>query len=278
MTENSWTGILMLYGTTNFLPVLLNICGNSEYVVYGNVSPNHTISNINTSNRIFGTASVPGDVVQFVDNLYNIDRLWKAKAHGFLIGGNEPSQILISTRSAAILSWTQGLMINKSGNPVDQKYPIELLLDLNRDARTGDKQRYSAVFAERVAKRLPGKWMSCIAYLGIKSVFILSMRNVSVNMWLVFFDGAFFLLWSTDPRAIDMLESDLGNHAIGNRERFFNAPIQMGANAVLSLHPQFLISKFVKKYDSYTDVANANLLVCQYIARYIWRQIHEYEI
>lgn len=272
LISNSWTGALILHGTSNFLPVLLNICGSSKHVVYGNVSPIYTASNINTSLRLFNESAVPEDVVPFIDT---VNSQWEAKPHSFIIGSSEiPSHVNITTRSADILSWGQGIMNMEKG----QKSPIDLLLDLNRNSKPNDDKNYTTLFAERVASQIPGKWLSCIAYLGIKSVFILSTRGVSLNLWLVFFDGAFFLLWSTDPNAVDYLEYDLGKHAIGNRERFFTLGIKTEANEVLAMHPLFLVSKFAKKYSSYLNKNKANLLVCHFIARYLSRQIQTFTL
>lgn len=262
-----WTGLLVLHGTGDLMPVLLSAFHSSGHVVYGNVNP--VLASVPVPNRkMFDTLNVDEDIIPALEH---VNANWSAKPHAFVIGSNSvPSSVTIPNRSADIFSWVQGIVNHLQG----EMAPIKHLLYINHDStnESSEKKNYTALLADKVCSNIPGKWDLCMSYIGTRSVFVLASRNVSLNLWLVFFDGVFFLLWSTNASAIDQIEYDIGKYAASNKERFFQKSISIPVNNVLSLHPLYLVSKFARKMSSYPSKARGNLLICNFVTGYLQRQ------
>lgn len=256
-----WFGLLFLYGTSNnYQPLYQYLCQYCNVIAAGN-----------TEDRSFSTYEVPDDHEVLVKQLENTFRV---RPYSYLLGGMRPHEMNIVTRNATVLTWLQGNILHEDG----VAYPAKLLAKLNQTSDEDsvsskyERKNYTELVRERVVSRMPGKWGLSLAYIGIKTAFILSCRNIQIHLWLIYFDGAYFLLWSTYKNAAHELEMAFGKVGLVNREIFFQQEIELELSSILTIHPIYFVNKVNKRMHTYVDRNSRKMLICNFIRTYLTRQ------
>lgn len=200
-------------------------------------------------------------------------RVPKVEDYRYMIFGQTPASILnIPNRSSSIGMWLEGDAFSEDRF----QDPIKLLVRLNYSEDNGfntERRNYTELVADRVMRRLPApRWAMTLLYAGVKPSFILSSKRMDLHMWVMFYNGVYFLLWSTRTDAVKYIESTLdgiqANHLLA-------IPLEFGTNKLVTLHPLYLVSKFHNNTRKYQDSGDRRLLSCRYLQNYVNRIIHE---
>lgn len=254
-----WFGLLFLYGaSSNYLPLYQYLCQHCEVLAVGN-----------TEDRSFSTYEVPEEHSVLTTQL---EQTFRVRPYSYLLGGRTPHEMNIVTRNATVLTWLQGQVLHEDGVAL----PSRLLSKLNQhgeeDANKYERKNYTELVRERVVSHMPGKWSMSLAYIGIKTAFVLSCRNVQIHLWLIYFDGAYFLFWSTNKNAAHELEMAFGKVGLVNREIFFQQEIELELSSILTIHPIYFVNKVNKRMHTYVDRNSRKMLICNFIRTYLTRQ------
>jgi hypothetical protein len=96
---------------------------------------------------------------------------------------------------------------------------------------------------------------------------ILSTRNMELYTWIVYYNGVYSFIWSTDKDYMDRVKSKL--EPIKQNELFY-LEVPLHNRSLLVVHPLFWITKFNKVLNSLRSGAT-RLVITSYFRNYLLR-------
>lgn len=247
---HGWTGMLVLKGTFDVSPLYkpaLEQAGGYN-VVYGDSQ--------------YGTMEfreVDSETAR-VEAIAHVAQKLPIKPFSLLICGDAPATMNVPTRSTTVALWNQG-----QSTPGFQKM-IETLIQLNREPTT-EKANYAKLVRERVFDSQGGKYAVCLGYFSRHPRIILATRSMEIYTWIVYYNGVYSFMWSTDRNYMDRVKAQL--EPIKQNELFY-LDIEMDNRSLLVVHPLFWITKFNKVMSSLKGGAT-RLVITSYFRNYLLR-------
>lgn len=245
-----WTGMLILKGTYDVSPLYkpaLEQAGNYT-VVYGDAQ--HGTMDF----REVEAATSRVDAVAHVAQKLPI------KPFSLLICGDVPATMHVPTRNTTVALWNQG-----QATPGFNRM-VETLIQLNREPTT-EKANYAKLVRERVFDVQQGKYAVCLGYFSRHPRIILATRNMEIYTWIVYYNGVYSFMWSTDRDYMNRVKQQL--EPIKQNELFY-LDIEMDSRSLLVVHPLFWITKFNKVMSSLKGGAT-RLVITSYFKNYLLR-------
>jgi hypothetical protein len=247
---HGWTGLMILKGTFDVSPLYkpaLEQTGNYT-VVYGDAQHG-------TMEFREVEAAIPRH-----EAVAHIAQKLPIKPFSLMVCGDVPNTMHVPARSTTVALWNQG-----QATPGFQKM-IETLIQLNREPAS-EKANYAKLVRERVFDTQGGKYAVCLGYFSRHPRIVLATRNMEIYTWIVYYNGVYSFVWSTDKYYMDRVKSLL--EPIKQNELFY-LDIEMDNRSLLVVHPLFWITKFNKVMNSLKGGAT-RLVITSYFRNYLLR-------
>jgi hypothetical protein len=247
---HGWTGLMILKGTFDVSPLYkpaLEQTGNYT-VVYGDAQ-----------HGTMEFREVEASVSRH-EAVAHIAQKLPIKPFSMMICGDVPNTMHVPARSTTVAIWNQG-----QATPGFQKM-IETLIQLNREPAS-EKANYAKLVRERVFDTQGGKYAVCLGYFSRHPRIVLATRNMEIYTWIVYYNGVYSFVWSTDKYYMDRVKSLL--EPIKQNELFY-LDIEMDNRSLLVVHPLFWITKFNKVMNSLKGGAT-RLVITSYFRNYLLR-------
>lgn len=244
MTDRSFGGLLVLSGHHDVSVAWRKHLVEDSPYMYGDLQS--------------GEVHMRPGVADTVTAIADIAQSMTIKPYAFVCGGDPHQTAHIPTRSTSICAWAHGDATVK-----DQA--IRHLLNINRDGPV--QANYGELVHRRVFSSIPGSYACVLGYFSKHSRLLLCARDRMLFLWLVYLNGVYSLVWSTNPLHIEQSVPYLPTHL---RHELFSYPIAL-FNSTVALQPTYLVSKFARHLREAPSPAN-RLTVIGYLASYIQRQ------
>lgn len=247
---HGWTGLMILKGTFDVSPLYkpaLEQTGNYT-VVYGDAQ--HGTMEFR---EVEASVSRQEAVAHIAQKL-------PIKPFSLMVCGDVPNTMHVPARSTTVALWNQG-----QATPGFQRM-IETLIQLNREPAS-EKANYAKLVRERVFDTQGGKYAVCLGYFSRHPRIVLATRNMEIYTWIVYYNGVYSFVWSTDKYYMDRVKALL--EPIKQNELFY-LDIEMDNRSLLVVHPLFWITKFNKVMNSLKGGAT-RLVITSYFRNYLLR-------
>lgn len=179
----------------------------------------------------------------------------------YLLSDASPAEQLVPTKGQSLFSYVVGSLNTKEMQ--------KRLLSLGRSE--GVAKNYTELVASQVLHGLTGKYSMVTAHLGPVPSFLLASNKLDLRVWLLSYDGVYYLLASNTVDLAHRIESSVLKLTDSEQESFFQQDLEVPGSVVLAVRPLYLITKFRQRMSRY-DSSQRKLLICTYIRRYIQRQ------
>lgn len=250
--EAGWMGMLVLKGNFDisalYKPAIDTAAGKT--VVYGNSGTGDMDFRELGTEESFSTEAVA-----------HVSQKLPISPYATLIVGDVPKTFHVPARNTTVALWSQGQC-----SPGFDKM-IEALVQLNRDPLP-QKSNYASLVRERVFLPQGGKYATCLGYFSKHPRLILSTKNMQIYTWVVYYNGVYVFLWSTDPNYMDRVRSQLEPT---KQNDLFALDVPLDTVSLLVIHPLFWVTKFNKVFTSIQNGSN-KLTITSYFRNYLLRQ------
>jgi len=252
----NFTGAFILRGSTNKE-------GNDRvdwlwrYIVRQDTAA-FTIGNVkHTQHSMF---EISGDTA-VSEMLFKMVSDFRFESYAYTAWGTAPLHTLIPQRNSSITVWSS------TNDESCARICTTNLLQLNQEPWGEDTSNYGKRVAARVFSQLPPIPRSVsMVYAGPapgSTSFILSSHLKRINMWLVYVQGNYMIVWSTLDNLFEpVFDSEEKNHLL-------TVPIELPPSMVVALQPLHLVHKFHKYIKNYGPGPDKYMYVMQYISNRI---------
>ena len=175
------------------------------------------------------------------------------------ICGEPPKTMHVPARKTTVALWHQGHC-----EPGFDRMMTDLI-QLNKEPPPANSN-YAKLFRERVLDDQYGKFAMCLGYFSRHPRLVLATRNMELYTWLVYYNGVYLFMWSTDHKYLDRIKETLEPH---KQNELFYLPVVLDTRSNLVLHPLFWVTKFEKVLK--TIKVNNKLLIISYMRNYLLR-------
>lgn len=247
---HGWTGILILKGTFDISPLYkpaLEHVG-AYNLVYGN-----------THSGEMDFREVSADTPRS-EAVAHVAQKLPIKPFSLLLCGDTPHTVNVPARNATVALWAQG-----HATPGFAKM-IESVILLNREPSL-EKANYAKLVRERVFDTQGGKYVVSLGYFSKHPRVVLATRNMELYTWIVYYNGVYSFIWSTDSLYMERVKEQLDT--VKQNELFY-LEIRLDNRSLLVVHPLFWITKFNRVMNNLKGGAT-RLVVTSYMRNYILR-------
>lgn len=205
------------------------------------------------------------------DVLHRVITDFTYEPYSYAIWGSEPDHMLVPQRNSSVMAWSS----DWSGTSGAQA--IDLLLRLNQEPWSENSGNYAQKVSDRVLSRLGARPRStALLYAGPHTSLILSSYLRKISLWLVYIDGIYALMWSTQE---NLEHAAMNTMQTVDKNKWLVVPINLPHNnAVLAIQPVHLVNKLHSFLKDYGDNANKYMYVIQFLVNRLYRTCVPLEI
>ena len=245
-----WTGILVVKGSLDISPLYKPAVDTSREhsVVYGDTSTG------SVDFKMFDSTASRDSVIAHIATSLPI------KPYALLIAGDTPKSMNVPVRNTTMSLWTQGHSTPGFNAMIDS------VAQLNRTP-IDEGANYTELMRAKVFEPQSGKYAVCLGYFSRHPRIVLATKNMELYAWVVFYNGVYAFVFSTNRQYIEMVKQGLET---ARRNDVFALPVELPANHVTVVHPLYWVTKFNKVFNSIKS-SGSRLMITTYLREYILR-------